>query len=180
MRGLPRSVLFIVCAVMLWLAPAVAAAAAPGDLLWFRSVPLKSSLHLSDPSDVRVAVAGTGDVFVVGEVTNAGDEADLVVARYSSGGTRKWVRVFDAGGDDILGGVAADRIGNVVVCGADYSAARGYVFCAVKYTRLGKRSWVRRLDGPTSMDWAKEVVVDDRGSAYVAGIYGKTADATRM
>lgn len=164
-------VLFIVALAVALAAPGVAAAAV-GDQLWRHLVPIDPALGLTDPDNARVAVsAGTGDVYVAGDAQGAGDESDFVVARYSPGGTLKWVRTYDHGAHESLSDVAADSFGNVILCGTSSSTSEGWVGVTVRYSRAGTRTWVRTIDGPGSLDLANETVCGTRGVVYVAGIY---------
>ena len=162
MRGLSRLLILLVTPAVP-LSPAARAGAAPGDQMWLRLVHADAG-QVSPSWHEAVAVAPTGDVFVAG--TRAPNDEDFLVARYTSDGVFKWKRVFDRGGDEVVTDVAADRMGNVVVCGREgaYEA-----FLVVKYSRAGKRLWTRRLSSHTGPDSPEEVAIDRRGSVYVVG-----------
>lgn len=173
--------LIVVAAVAAALAAPGVAAAAPGDQLWRHLVPVDPALGLGDPADARVAVsAGTGDVYVAGEALKAGDEGDLILARYTSAGTLKWVRTYDFGAHERLSDVAADTFGNVILCGTSNSAETGWAGITVKYSRSGERRWVRRIDGPGGINMANEIVCAPTGVVYVAGTYGSTTTGADM
>jgi len=78
----------------------------------------------------------------------------------------------------MLSDIAADKDGNVVLCGTSYSDEKGWVFLTVKYSRSGERRWVRRLNGPGIIDWANEVVCGADGAVYVAGMYDNGGTAS--
>jgi hypothetical protein len=173
MGWLSRSVCLLAVALAVALAVPGVAGAATGDRLWRRLVTLDPALGLANPADGRVALsARTGDVYVAGDVRDAADEGDLVVARYSLGGTLKWVRSYDVGASEQVSDVATDTFGNVILCGTSYSEEKGWIGFSVKYSRSGTRRWVRRIDGPGNYDAAMQTVCGTDGVVYVAGIYG--------
>lgn len=176
-----RSVVLLVVLLVVAIAAALAvpgvAAAAAGDQLWRHLVPIDPALGLADPANARVAVcAGTGDVYVAGDVRTAGQpgEGDFVVARYTLGGTRKWVRTYDFGGSEGLSAIATDDLGNVILCGTSSSESGRWVGVTVKYSRSGTLRWVRSIDGPGNFDMANEAACSPGGMVYVAGIYDST------
>jgi len=173
--------LIVLASLAVALAAPGAAAAAPGDQLWRHLVPVDPALGLGNPDEARVAVStSTGDVYVAGEARGADDESDFVVARYSLSGTLRWVRTYDFGAYDSLSDVATDTFGNVILCGTSHSAETGWVGVSVKFSRSGTRQWVRRIDGPGSLDMANEIVCAPIGVVYVAGIYDSTTTGSDM
>jgi len=165
--------------VLLALAAAAAAPqayAAAGDLLW-------SQTFNTDPPGTftydKTAVSAIGDVFLAcSSDRGAGRGQDWVVVRYGAGGDFKWVRYYGGAGKDVLRSLAADRYGNVVLCGARAGgAASGTGFATVKFSRAGKLLWARRIDGTKvgGADTAMDIVVDGSGRVYVTGEVVQTA-----
>lgn len=149
---------------------APAAWAAPGDLLWARTYNTVPPLTFAYP---EMAVSSIGDVFMAATVERgAGLGKDWAVVRFSSSGAFKWIRYFGTTSDDILRGIAADRYGNVVLCGQRGRGTAGdSLFTTVKFKRDGTRLWTRQIDGSYSAgaDSAADVVVDTSGGVYVTG-----------
>lgn len=92
-----------------------------GTLLWTRSY--SGPGYFYDDEASRVAFAPNGDVVAAGFETNVlGDNADVVVRRYSAGGDLLWHRTYGSEapgytGDDYAQGVAVDAAGDVYVAG---------------------------------------------------------------
>ena len=161
---------FILLALLAALAlPAASAGAAPGAQLW---------LHVVDPGwDVSVRGAslavsgGTGNVYVAGTRIEASDAGDFVLARFTSDGTRKWVRTYDRGDTEKLADIAVDRQGRVVACGTQGSDK---AMLLVKYSATGRILWKKQLREPYFQISAAEMAVDSQNNIYVAGTSKRT------
>ena len=131
----------------------------------------------------RVAVAGTGDVYVAAIIDRgSGHGFDWLITRYTSAGVRKWVRYVNGSGhgDDYVTAITADRSGNVVVCGRLLDAgAAGYDFALARFSRTGTLLWTKRINGSASgMDGAQDLTLDAQGNVCVTGYVGRTATAS--
>jgi len=101
---------------------------------------------------LAIAVRGTS-VFVAGisaRTTRAGRDWDTVVLRYTTGGVRKWARLYDdsAGGYEWVTGIAVTGRA-VYVCGygkGDVSAASSNALL-LKYGYSGRRLWAKWVAG---------------------------------
>jgi hypothetical protein len=180
MRPRTRSVLFIFLVLAITAVVAPAAQAAPGDTIWSHTWNTDPATTILMP---RVVTCATGDVYVTASIDRGtGHGYDWMVSRYSAAGTRVWTRYFDgpAHGGDYVTALAADRAGNVVLCGnAVSSAAHGYDFTAVRFSRAGKLLWSRRTNGSANgPDVARDVVVDGAGNATVAGVVQRKTTGT--
>jgi hypothetical protein len=111
-----------------------------------------------------------GNVYVAGEYSTPGSDTDAFLARYSPSGARKWVRSYSGPGQDQIRDIAVDDRGNVYLTGVTYTSAMDFDMLTLKYRPDGKRSWVRRLDGPASgTDMGNAIAVTGGGTVYVAG-----------
>lgn len=110
----------------------------------------------------------SGDVY-------AGGTFDGFVAKYSSLGTREWVRMLGTSAEDSVRAVATDGTA-FFVAGYTAGALQGTqaglkdAFVA-KYSASGTLLWVRQL-GTASDDLAHGVAADASGNVYVAGVTG--------
>jgi hypothetical protein len=118
----------------------------------------------------EVAIDAAGNVYVAGEYSTPGSDTDAFLARYSPSGARKWVRSYSGPGQDQIRDIAVDDRGNVYLTGVTYTSAMDFDMLTLKYRPDGKRSWVRRLDGPaSSTDMGNAIAVTGGGTVYVAG-----------
>ena len=171
MRRHWRHILFLVALAFVAL-PTAGAGAAPGSELWLHLAHPDAGTTVPAHRQVSVALAPTGDVYVAGSQQSGAGERDFLVARYSSAGVFKWSRVYDRYASQTATDVAADRLGNVVVCGYQGDDAG---FLVVKYSRAGVRLWTRRLTSTTGLEAAREVAIDGKGAIYVAGSHSTSA-----
>lgn len=122
----------------------------------------------------QLAKGPGGNVYVLG--TSGGCLSQrLVIAKYSPGGRRLWVRTFTG---KTLGGttgeaLAVDGKGNAFVTGHEtYSGTGGrHIFLFKLANRTGKRIWLKRFDGPATAgnDLAYDLALGPKGAIYVCG-----------
>lgn len=118
----------------------------------------------------EAAIDAAGNVYVAGEYSTPGSGTDVFLAKYSPAGARKWVRSYSGAGQDQIRDIAVDQRGNVYLTGVTYRATTDFDMLTLKYRPDGRRSWVRRLDGPASgADMGNAIAVAGDGTAYVAG-----------
>ena len=174
-----RALLVILAALMLMLlaAPIASAATAPGTLVW------RGVWNARTPgvvTNVHVTKAPTGDIYVACSILRlVSDGYDVIVARYRPDGTRKWVHAWSRGVDvdEWVEGIAADRDGNLVVCGW-FSGGRAGTpdWFVVKFGRGGDRLWTKTVAGLAGGDdRALDVTVNRAGRIYVTGSVTKSA-----
>ncbi len=98
---------------------------------------------------------------------------------HAHSGDRHWVRRYDGGlsTTETAVGITADARGNVYVVGdSTESTTAGADIITVKYSSTGRRSWVRRYNGPSSLDdHAKAITRDRYGNVFVVGSSEGTA-----
>jgi hypothetical protein len=126
--------------------------------------------HLDD--DFRsVITAANGDAVVAGLGTaGRARGTDVLLARYSAGGARRWVRLWDgpAGGDDRARAVVADGTGGFYVVGR--IAGRGHDLLVMRYSSTGVLRWYRSYDGGYSRyDEGLFATTDRANNVYVVG-----------
>lgn len=137
-----------------------------GKELWTRRHS-KSVNSYSYPVGLAVTKSS---VYVAGQTTNSSSHAEFATIKYSSNGSRSWVRYKSTTDDHRPGAVAADNAGNVTVTGTRTSIATGEDFYTISYDSAGKQRWVRIYNGPArSYDSARAIAVDSSGHIYITG-----------
>ena len=126
--------------------------------------------HGSDAA-ADLIVDNAGNIYVTGQSTGPGTNADYATIKYDAAGTEQWVRRYDgpttvfASDYDRPAALAVDVNGNVFVTGNSADD-----FATVKYNAAGTELWVRRYNGPAAGgDWANAIAVDASGNSYVTG-----------
>lgn len=133
----------------------------------------------------EVEVDKSGNVIVAGTVGVAPPASakgrNIIVLKYSAGGTFRWRNVYDGPGhkDDSVTGMKLDTSGNVYVSGASRGAGTGRDYVTIKVRSGGSRAWVRRYSGSAGADEARGIAVDSSGNAYVTGVCNLTAGKPR-
>ncbi len=108
-------------------------------------------------------------------------EDDIYVARFDTDGKLAWAHTYGGQRDDAGGGVASDAAGNTILTGwfqglADFGLGpvrtkngNKDVF-ALKLDARGALTWFQ-MWGDKDHDQGRAVAVDDKGAAYVTGLY---------
>jgi hypothetical protein len=172
MRLLTLAVVVLGAAAALCAAAAPAATAAPGDLVWAKSV----SGSLGD-SFLDVATGPSGAVYAVGVTRGTEEVGKLLLVKYKDAGataTRRWIRSFTWPGRTGSDGVAVrlNAQGDVFVAGSigisPLSSARGRDVLLLKYDAAGTLQWARKYDGTAHRDdFAVDLVTNAAGGATV-------------
>ena len=144
-----------------------------GKRLWAKRY---DGLAHGDDLAKRIAVDGSGNVFVFGESKGLGTGFDLATVKYSANGKRLWVQRYNgkANGDEAAGGLAVDGSGNVYIAGSISEESVGCYFATIKYDPQGRRLWTRYHSDPNNDNLhyyggVKAVAVDGSGNPHVAG-----------
>lgn len=118
----------------------------------------------------RATTDSTGAVIITGsESPYSSNSVDIMVRKYSAGGTLAWTRNLGAVGmADTPGDVAVDHNDNVVVVG---TIANPTDILLVKYDSSGTQAWTERVDSSGS-DAGRDVVVNSRNEIIIFGSYG--------
>jgi hypothetical protein len=114
----------------------------------------------------------SGTVYVAG--TRAIESSDrIVVAKYTAGGRRVWLRTFAGRGYAWATALAVDARGNAFVTGQESMPGQTYArLCLLKLaSRNGRIKWVQRYHAPGSSvgDFPRGVAVGAGGAVYVTG-----------
>jgi hypothetical protein len=122
-----------------------------------------------------VAVDRWGNLYAAGDTWGSGRSPDIFVAKYTSGGVRKWVRTYSGDGNfgDWPDAVRVDGSGNVYVAGTSFVSDSLEGIVAIKYSSAGTRRWAARLVpdlvDPNQGDREfNEMAIDTSGNVYVA------------
>ncbi|HEY9824140.1 MAG TPA: SBBP repeat-containing protein [Stenomitos sp.] len=155
----------------------VAKYSSDGTLKWIQQLGTSRS-----ESSRGVATDRNGNVFITGDTDDALEgtlkgEIDAWVAKFSPGGTLKWIKQLGTSKIDYSYGVATDSNGNVFVTGFTYGSLGrtnlgGADMWAAKFNPQGKQLWLRQ-DGTTKDDPAWGIAVDSNGYVMTTGFtYG--------
>ena len=136
----------------------------------------KGPAHLDD-SGLEIALAA-GAVTVAGVTTGATTGEDIVLARYTPMGARRWVRTWDGPAhlNDAGLRLAVDAGGGAWTAGFTRNAGFQERSLLIRWSPTGRRQWVRRdtRSGLLSSIFL-DLTVDAAGNAWVAGNQMKTS-----
>lgn len=121
------------------------------------------------PGDIEVDSAG--NVTVLGVTTVRTGRGDIVLVSYGSDGSRRYVRRYDGPAHrmDWSHRMVLDSAGSVYIVGSSESRT-GRDCLIIKYSRSGKRLWVRRYDGAVGGDdMLTSLRLRRGGGIYAAG-----------
>jgi hypothetical protein len=161
---------------------------ANGNCLWskgFGAIP--SNPPLSGVSNATgVAFNSKGEIFFtgyIGNTANFGDgsvtpaSTDMVIVKYSSGGTIAWKKHFNAASTQQAKGIAIDASDNIIVTGqfagtVDFGgqmrSATDLDAFVVRYDPSGTLSWVKAFSA-TSIQEPMSAAVDSSGGIIITG-----------
>lgn len=144
---------------------------AAGRVRWTAEEPAAGG---DQAAGLHVALARGGALYVAGAAGPAPDDSDVVMARYTTTGERRWRDELDVSDGDpwreVTMALVVDRLGNAFVAGYGSPAppAPSHGFAA--RWRPGGGRW--SYDGPVSGETDTPllgVVADEAGGCYVAG-----------
>jgi hypothetical protein len=150
------------------LAPSLARAIAPGELLWVQTYP-----HAGSGADhgSAVAVGDGGRAYAAGTLgADEGMSSNIVLVARDADGSPLWVAAYDGPGHgpDAATSVAVSPAGAIYVAGqATRAGSRDFVL--LKYSSAGKLLWQRFCGGTAGPDKAAALVLDRSGNLLVAG-----------
>jgi len=137
-----------------------------GKRLWVRA--FGSSTQIPDVAQ-SVAVDRAGDIYVAATEYDPATSYNMALAKYSSSGSRRWVRRYAGTGEDLVNDLALDAAGDAYVTGTSFAAATGFDALTIKYNAAGRRRWTRRFDGGLARDESGAAIAVGRTRVYVAG-----------
>lgn len=143
---------------------------AAGNLQWTQSI---GTPGFAQDSGTCLAIASDGNLVMVGTLGNgSATRSDIVVAKYTPGGTLLWQTVHDEvpGEDDTPIALALDTDGSILVAG---SQGLGFVdrdVLLLRFDPQGVLLWSRTLAGEAGQNDAPEaLVLDAEGASYMVG-----------
>ncbi|MBD3232969.1 MAG: T9SS type A sorting domain-containing protein [candidate division Zixibacteria bacterium] len=122
-----------------------------------------------------IGIGNSGDIFVAGASDSIGGEGDIILIKYSSNGTRQWVRRFTHDvylGHDYAKSLDIDESGNVYVTGRVRDPNAGFDGILLKYSTDGELLWSRQSDSGGSGDLGVDVAVGSDGDIRWLYQYG--------
>jgi hypothetical protein len=147
-----------------------------GSVAWARR--FDSPAHQLDRG-LAIAVQGSS-VYVAGISRRPEHADDIVILKYSLGGTRQWARYYDdpLHRSESVGAIAADA-GGVYVCGGGKATAKAPGDALlVKYSPAGALQWAAWAGGPAGNDSWNDVAFGTHGRLHVTGSFFSRATAS--
>ncbi len=117
----------------------------------------------------------SGNVYVAGMSRGRSTYDDILIIKYNSSGTQRWIARYDGlgRGSDGPSGLVVDDSGYVYVTGSsdvDTSMWTNYDYTIIKYNPSGTQQWVRSYNGPANQnDQSTGIVTDGNRNVYVTG-----------
>jgi uncharacterized delta-60 repeat protein len=135
----------------------------------------------SDDVAIDLAVDEAGNIYVTGSSKGNGTDFDYASIKYGPDGDEMWIARLNGSGnaEDHARELALDRNGNIYVTGDSFGSRGDYDYATVKYDKAGNEAWIALYKGPvdgphaTGNDFARAIVCDPAGNAYVTGYTGE-------
>jgi uncharacterized delta-60 repeat protein len=145
-----------------------------GNELWVQRF---NGTNNDEDEAIGLSVDAAGNVYVAGSSSNAGNESDYTLVKYSSAGSQLWVRYYNGPGDgaDYASGMEQDAAGNIYITGKSRGGASGNDYATVKFSSSGTLLWSVRYTG-TNADEPSALAVDGAGNVYVTGFSASGLD----
>ncbi len=140
-----------------------------GDSVWVKRY---NGPGNSTDQSFSIAVDGSGNVYVTGEIRGSETSYDYATIKYNSSGDSIWIRKYNGPGNyfDEANSIVVDDSGNVFVTGRSNGVGTNFDYATIKYNSSGDSVWVKRYNGPgNSDDYANSIAVDASGNVYVTG-----------
>ncbi len=120
-----------------------------------------------------IAVDGSGNIYVVGHLSNTGTGNDITTIKYSPDGNIQWMMQYNrqAGSGDLGKGLVLDAAGNIYVTGSTNipNTAYGTDITTIKYNPQGVQQWVMHYNPNGLADAPSSITLDSQGNVIVAG-----------
>lgn len=128
----------------------------------------------------RVRIGQNGDLYVGGAMAVLNGsivQFDIVLSRYSTNGTRQWIKFYDGNGySDVTFDMTLDNTGNIILTGYTANLATFLDIVTVKFNSDGVFSWAKSYNGSwNNWDEGKSVTTDNFGNVYTTGTAWETA-----
>lgn len=118
----------------------------------------------------NLKIGPQGEVVIGGYITNANNNRDLLVIKFSAEGTREWVAIYDGpeGKADHSNAVAVDSDGNVFVTGGSVGTNIDAITLKLAAAN-GAILWEQRYNGDGKPDESMQISLDSLGNPVIAG-----------
>ncbi len=137
-----------------------------GNLLW--SITYNSPGNLDD-TPIAFEVTKAGDAYITGS-SGINFVNHILTVKFNSNGILQWVREYNGGYSDGVGGISIDKQGNIVICGGSSVNNNISYALAVKYSPSGDSLWARKFT-QYQYSYTGRLVIDDSSNVYTAGYY---------
>ncbi|MGB4851061.1 MAG: SBBP repeat-containing protein, partial [Ignavibacteria bacterium] len=140
-----------------------------GDSVWVKRY---NSNGNSVDAVSKMAVDGSGNVYVTGYSAGSGTGYDYATIKYNSSGVQQWVKIYNGPGNlsDYANSISVDNSGNVYVAGQSRGSGTAEDYATIKYNSSGDSVWVQRYNGTGNLsDGANSIAVDGSGNVFVTG-----------
>jgi hypothetical protein len=116
----------------------------------------------------------SGNIYVTGDTDSGGSGGEnFVLIQINNAGVQQWVKTYTGPGNniDIAYAIAVDpATGNSYITGASQGTGTGFDYATLKYNNAGIQQWVKRFNGPVSLDdIPHDLKIDAAGNVYVTG-----------
>lgn len=118
-----------------------------------------------------IAVDSAGNVYVTGE----DDNWDIATVKYAPNGDFVWSQIYNRLDYDwkVTNPIGLDNSGNICITGESWDNETGYDYLIIKYHPDGETAWIKRYDGPLSLDdKLYAMTIDKSSNIYVTGVTG--------
>lgn len=134
-------------------------------------------------SIVRTAtLSGTIYTYVCGATLSGTGDYDMLVEKFSPGGSLIWAQTYDyAGGDDVATDVRIATNGEVYICGSYYKdATDSNNAVIIKYAPNGTQRWVATYNGSGSRNDGYSALLQSGNSVFAVGTCWSTSNKYDM
>jgi hypothetical protein len=138
-----------------------------------------------------IAIDSSNSAYITGYASGSldsqtyyGGTSDIIIAKYSSAGTKLWVRILGSSSYDVGYGIAVDSVDHAYITGysggnMDSQNNNGNSDIVIaKYNSNGEKQWVRFL-GSSNNDVGYGIAVDSSNNAYITGTASASIDGQR-
>jgi uncharacterized delta-60 repeat protein len=140
-----------------------------GTQLWVARY--NSPFNSSDDA-VSIAVDGSGNVYVTGNIIATGTGTDYTTVKYNSSGIQQWAVRYDGpeNHNDDAESIKVTSTGIVYVTGSSRGIGTNSDYTTIKYSTTGVQQWIARYNGTgNSLDRPYSMALDAAGNIYITG-----------
>lgn len=149
-----------------------------GSLQWVRQIG-----SIANDWGSSISIDQVGNIYLTGstwgDLSGNGNKggSDIFIAKYNFEGNLEWLQQIGSTDSDWGGGIAVDLNGYSYITARtigsltnDKNAGEDDIIIA-KYDNMGTLQWINQI-GTSSFDLAGNIVVDQFGNSYIAGVTG--------